>query len=406
MHTYLRLVLDEFDCYGTWLPGTQVRVGEIGTLVGHGSFSHAAWLDKRADMPMPDVESAKEGTKHALVGATVTRAGGASVAAAQVLHALADASISLTMTLDKRSSAALILDQVTRHRFSDERVVREMMETLRRAGKIDLDEIVVTYVLESKSGLVAASSSSDKAGEAEGGVGFGVSRLELAKVKGKLAISAGDVSDTTAVAKPREPLTPMYRALCFRGSRAWWHFWKKIYSAEALIEAAASLRALRIGSRAEFAYKRGVGYGVSPRLSVGSVPGFALTETVDAITNSHPSFALAEQALQELGGDQTIAAMARPAWPPSELDLFTTTRRMDEFQLIDVHKSLGELLREQGDVDGARRQFDRAAAWADALSSEQLPDDQTEEQEDAEEVKGATQPPRGRSRSRAKARGR
>ncbi|HEX7290987.1 MAG TPA: hypothetical protein VF250_07665 [Conexibacter sp.] len=344
MHTYLRLVLDRFDCYGTWLPGTRVYVGEIGKLVGGGSFSHTGDIGERTGEAPPAIIPVDEPPQQAMAGATASRSGGVSVKAGEILDALTDASASVTMRMAKRNSAALLLEQVTRRQFGDERIIRRLMETMLQKGLIDLDEVVVTYVLEAKSGIVATSSERELAGDATVEAGVGFSEFKLGKVRGRLAIVSGESSDTIAVAERNRPLTPMYRVLFFRGSRPWWHFWKKVYSVEALIEASTSLRASR-GIRATLA---------PPQEATGAVSG-----------SSRPSLALAEQALMQLSGAEVPVLGYTPAAAGSLPRVEGVS--VVGAEMVGLHKDMGAILHARGDLEGAERHLQTAMELANAV---------------------------------------
>jgi hypothetical protein len=396
MHTYLQLVLDRFDCYGTWLPGTEIHVGEIGELIGKGSFSHTGEIKDRIEGHAPKINRVKEGSKQAMVGASASRAGVASLGAGQILHALTDASVKLTLKINKQNSAALILEDVTRHQFADERRVRQLMQELREREQIDLDEVVVTYVLEAGSGFVAATSSSETSGEAGAGVGIGFSKFELGKVNGKLVIVSGKTSETVSVADEERPLTPMYRALVFRGSRRWWHFWKTKYTVDALIEASASLRIMgrRGGSRLAIS-GADAAYAIPPRWSASAVERFAVVEAIDVVSSSRPSLALAEQTLAELGGAGAVFGEpgARARLEPG-IDAY-----VDESQMVDVYNNLGRVLHDRGDLVGAERQFGRALAWARMAETLEFPDQAVESESENGEEQLEEHSPEGQAQS-------
>jgi len=372
MHTYLQLVLERFDCYGTWLPGSRIQVGEIGRIVGGGSFDLTGDIEGRTQEPAPPTIRIKEPPRQATAGATASREAGISLAAGEILDAIAKASASVQVKMDRRNSAVLILEEVTRRQFSDERTIRALMEAMQQRGLIELDEVLVTYVLEAQSGVVAASSSKETGGGSE--LELGLTEFELGKVEGRLAITSGETSDTLVEATKGRPLTPMYRVLFFRGSRNWWNFWKKHYTIEALLQSAASLRAHR-RTRGYAARVTGPGYGGISRFVGGTralVPMIGEPELPGVVSSSMPSLSLAEVALQDLGeaGLETEAVKPLLSFPEIEplAEFAPETPAM-----VTVHNNLGDVLQAQGDLEGARHQYERAIEWLRATSTGRLP---------------------------------
>lgn len=307
MHAYLKLVRDRFDFYGTWLPGSNVQVGEIGRLAQGGSFISTGSLTRRGQQEPPK-RSQSEPPLQAMVGASVTMGAGASVEVGELVSTLAKPSASLTLKMATHNSAALVLDKVTRDQFEDEQVIRALMSEMRLQGRLELDEVVVTQVLIAKSGIVASSSAKDFGGSAGADAGVGVTELTLGTANGHIVIQNEKTSDTIRQAKRGHPLTPMYRALFFLGSRNWPRFWQKTLTVEDLVEAGASLRALRGAARssrrAQSVYARAiegvVAYDITGGYFAGE-PGLLLSGSPDVVASSSPSLALAEHAINELG---------------------------------------------------------------------------------------------------------
>lgn len=389
MHTYLQLVLERFDCYGTWLPGSRIQVGEIGRIVGGGSFDLTGDVEGRTQEPPPPTIRIKEPPRQATAGATASREAGVSLAAGEILDAIAKASASVQVKMDRRNSAVLILEEVTRKQFSDERTIRALMEAMRQRGLIELDEVLVTYVLEAGSGIVAASSSKETGGGSE--LELGLTEFQLGKIEGRLAITSGETSETVVEAKKGRPLTPMYRVLFFRGSRNWWNFWKKHYTIEALLQSAASLRAHRRtrGYAARVTGPRHGGISRSTGVTRALVPTIGEPELPGVVSSSMPSLSLAELALQDLGeaGLETETIEPLVSFPEIEplAELVPETPAM-----VTVHNNLGDVLQAQGDLEGAKRQYEQAIEWLRATSTGRLPHEgETSFQEIGEEAPSA-----------------
>lgn len=120
----------------------------------------------------------------------------------------------------------MVLERVRRHEFVDERPVRSIMMRLLEAQEIDTDEIVVSYVKEARSGVIATTHSAGKSAEADVAGQASGAAITLARVGGQLKVTAANSSQTVVAAGPNRPLTPMYRALVFRHNRDWWSFWR------------------------------------------------------------------------------------------------------------------------------------------------------------------------------------
>jgi hypothetical protein len=281
------------------------------------------------------------------------------------------------MRMAKQNSAALILEHVTRDQFRDERVIKQMMRELLAQGRIELDEVVVTHVLQAKSGIVAASSAQETQVGASAGADLGVTEFKIAKVKGNLEIASGKTTDTISYATRGRPLTPMYRALFFRGSREWPRFWRRLVSIDQLIEAAHSLRGQRVPVPPAAASMFAQSYGpASTARPWGQMSHYlrqtphtpvALPDTV--VASSRPSLALAEQALHELS-DPLLGATALPDdWPELE-QLGSPLSGNIFFDALETRQSgiqLGEILQQQGDVDEAHQVVARAEQAAQRL---------------------------------------
>lgn len=378
MHAYLRLVLEKFDCYGTWLPGTRVRVGEIGRLLGGGSFERTGDLNvrlrERPDLrrDLPRVRKEEQPPQEAMVAATVKRGARASVGVGQILQALSDASAAVTLEMAKHNSAALIMEGVKSSQFSDQRVIRRLMSAMRQSGLIDLDEVVITYVMEAASGVVAATSGD--LGVVDGAVAgdLGVSKMKLVKLNGKLALSSSGSSETVAVAQRDTPLTPMYRAMSFRADRSWRKFWRKYYTVESLVRVVASSRARH---QAEVEGLRGLTSSGRERLRASEDLALDLIggEASDVVASSVPSLAVAADFMQELGGLEDVgisAAMRSAAALPRRIEL---DEPGDDLRIATMHASLGQLLLRDGDLVGAREHYEQAVDLAEKAHPRDIP---------------------------------
>ena len=223
LRAYFDLVYQESDCYATWLPGTPIALGEIGRISENGSFQRTGSVSGRAEMP--PARSLAEPDQIIGTSGGVTFAAGGKVATEDVVDMLAAVDAKLVISFERSAAAAMVLQDVVRHEFEDERAVREVMRSLHAEGRIDEDEVVVTYVKSADSGVVATTFDAEKGVDVAIDARLGTGVLTLAKVGGQFQLASLKSSNTVVTAQVGRPLTPMYRALVFRHNRRWWSFW-------------------------------------------------------------------------------------------------------------------------------------------------------------------------------------
>ena len=230
---YFSLIYSELDCYATWLPGTGVAVGDIGRISKNGSFMRTGDLGGRAYLP-PIREKQEPGQTVSTSGGVAFSAG-ADVRTGEVLQVLAAADARLEITFQGMTSAVLILQEVVRYEFVDERPVRSLMSSMFAANTLEPDEIVVTYVLEAGSGVVATTYDAQAGTDIEVDAAIGNGAITVANVGGLLKVVSQHGSQTIATAERGKPLTPVYRALALRSNRHWWTFWNSWLEVQPLI---------------------------------------------------------------------------------------------------------------------------------------------------------------------------
>lgn len=155
LRAYFDLIYRELDCYATWLPGMGVAVGDIGRISKNGSFMRTGDLGGRAYLP--PIRKKQEPGQTVSTSGGVTFSAGTGVRADEVLGVLAGADARLDITFQRVTAAALVLQDIVRHEFDDERPVRTLMNSMLGANTLEPDEVVVTYVLEAGSGVVATT---------------------------------------------------------------------------------------------------------------------------------------------------------------------------------------------------------------------------------------------------------
>lgn len=234
LSAYFDLMFKNMDCYATWLPGTPVEVGEIGRVAEQGSFVHSGYLSERASLPPTHTRNYPPQTV-STTGSVKFSAGG-DVETEQVIQALANANASVDVTFTDSEAAALLLQDASITEFTDEQPVREVMQSLLASGKIAPDEVVVTYVIEARSGVVATSYTAERDTNVKVSAEIGQGAIKVANVGGHLQVVSQQGSQTFASAVPGTPLTPMYRALAFRSNRKWWSFWRSTLGIASVVD--------------------------------------------------------------------------------------------------------------------------------------------------------------------------
>jgi hypothetical protein len=233
LSAYFELIYSELDCYATWPPGIGITVGDIGRVSQSGTFMRTGDLSSRAYLPptLDTVEPAQTiSTSHG-----VTFSINAEVHADDLIRMLADAGATLDISFANAAAAALILQDVVRREFVDEQAVRALMTSMLNERKLDENEVIVTYVKQAGSGVVATTYNVESGADVDIEVGLGQGLIRVAEIDGHLKVVAQRGSQTVAVAEPGKPLTPVYRALALHRNRNWWSFWRSSLDVQPII---------------------------------------------------------------------------------------------------------------------------------------------------------------------------
>lgn len=233
IRAYFDLIFSEHDCYATWLPGTEVSIGDIGRISESGSFLRTGNLRNRAELPPTQAKPEPDQVVSTRGG--VTFSSGVNVKTEDVVQMLASAGASLDITFGSAAAAALIMQGVVRYEFVDEQPVTTLMASMLAAETLHPDEVVVTYVKEVGSGVAATTYDAQSGLDVEVDAELGKGALTIASVNGHLKVVSQLGSQTVVTAGEGKPLTPMYRALAFRRNRRWWSFWNTWLEIKSLI---------------------------------------------------------------------------------------------------------------------------------------------------------------------------
>jgi hypothetical protein len=226
---YLKAVHDETKFYGTWLPGMRIEVGEVGRIDDDGVYRRATDLKQvgieveTETFPYQDVDFATEGSVE------VSGSGDAGLKGA--VSVLVNAKGAFTIAFSSEDAVALVLRDIEVERVKDEeRLRRDMLAAWRDTPRrLETDHVVITKVFRAPTGAIAMSQSSSARVELAASVGIAPGKLELADVKGKLAVVAQEGTRFAVTPKDGDPpLTPMFEMLHFTKNRPWNRFWKPV----------------------------------------------------------------------------------------------------------------------------------------------------------------------------------
>ena len=154
-----------------------------------------------------------------------------------MVQVLAAAGATLDITFQSVTAAALILEDVIRHEFADEQPVRALMTAMLNEGQLAEDEVVVTYVKEARSGVVATTYDARRGADVDVSAALGSGAIQIARIGGHLKVTSQHGSQTVVTAGEGRPLTPVYRALALRRNRRWWSFWRSWLEVQSVIPA-------------------------------------------------------------------------------------------------------------------------------------------------------------------------
>lgn len=230
---YLKAFHDQTGFFGTWPPGLQVEVGEVGRIDDQGIYRRSTDLArigivfKTQTLPYQDVQFTTEGS--------VEISGGFAAKTGQVVSAAVDVQGALTISFTSGNAIFVLLRDVLVHRVVDEEQLRRDMMTAWHAEprRLETDHVVITKVLSAGSGALAMSG--DSAAQVEGSSTLAVApgKIELADLRG--SVSFVSTSNTRFAVSTRDddpPLTPMVEMLHFAKNRQWWRFWRPVVSAQ------------------------------------------------------------------------------------------------------------------------------------------------------------------------------
>ncbi|MFB9958732.1 hypothetical protein [Agromyces bracchium] len=230
---YLKEVHDKTRFFGTWPPGLRVEVGEVGRIGEDGVYRRSSDLGRAGiafetqSLPYQDVQFATEGG--------VEIAGEASVKTGEIVSAVTDVSGALTISFTSGDAVLVLLRDVQMHRVVDEEQLRRDMMTAWNAEprRLDTDNVVITRVLEAKSGALAMSAESAAHVEATSSVSVAPGKIQLADVHGRVSfVSSANTRFAVSPSDDDPPLTPLFEMLYFAKNRQWWRFWRPIISAQ------------------------------------------------------------------------------------------------------------------------------------------------------------------------------
>jgi hypothetical protein len=213
LDTYLKTVHEQFGFHATWLPGTLVKLGDIGVL-RDGAFVRTSSLaakgfhvtiERRA---APAMRYASQGS----VDFTASAKGRTDAA----VGAIAKAQAGLKVSFSSARALVFVMDSASDESIADIESLESWMRT-QLDRKLTRDEIVITHLRRAKAGLIAMASSAGAEVQLKADAVLGQGPLDLADVGGKLALVSSKATEFVSVPSGRIGATPLYRFLHYGG---------------------------------------------------------------------------------------------------------------------------------------------------------------------------------------------
>jgi hypothetical protein len=230
---YLKAFHDQTKFFGTWPPGLQISVGEVGRIDDQGLYRRATDLARlgigvgQETLPYQDIQFTTEGS--------VEISGSLAARTSQVVAPLADVHGGFTIAFSRGNALFVMLRDVQLHRVEDEEQLRRDMMAAWSAEprRLETDHVVVTKVFSARSGALVMSGDSGARVEGTSTVAIAPGKIELADIRGDVSFgSTSNARFAVSTSTGTPILTPMFEMLHFAKNRQWWRFWRPIFSAQ------------------------------------------------------------------------------------------------------------------------------------------------------------------------------
>lgn len=219
---YVRGIDKQLGYLATWLPTTDIRVGDIGRFDGP-TFVPTSSLSARG-FKFKIYRDKDKGDMKAQVGRKMTLTAKLAGDAMKLAPSIPKAKAGVLISFSEDNSAALSLAGCIEDRIEDQEVLRDRILDLYDRYEWDKDLVVVTHVVRARKATVLVSE--------KGGANFALTASASAKLAGgvelgKLATGFTMASEYNSAYSfvSRSNLTPLFRAFRVTG------FWPRVTEA-------------------------------------------------------------------------------------------------------------------------------------------------------------------------------
>jgi hypothetical protein len=192
---YINAVSDELDLGGRWIanwpPGNEVAIGMVGDIEDGGFVQrgHLSDSDRAVPFNKDDHKDRPDGYDWASHGAVEVFAKVKGETSKIIPH-VPKASAGIKIQFSKKNSVAVRFDRVMQTRIkSEKQLAKDLIAAWNDNQRMQLGDVVVVAVMDSKSGIAATSASESAEVQATVSANIGSGAIDLGKVKGELGIT-------------------------------------------------------------------------------------------------------------------------------------------------------------------------------------------------------------------------
>ncbi|QAA80333.1 hypothetical protein EI546_00645 [Aequorivita sp. H23M31] len=211
--SYTRELKQQFGYLATWLPGTPLKLGDIGTL-NRNTFTKIANLsdlDIQFDIEADTTKSNIEHSTHGAVSIT-NKASGTIAPPGSVLG---DTDAGITVEFSKENAILFKANGTLSPSIKNQIKLGQDILDLYKNGKWAKDWVVVTELVEADSASILISSSSQSKIELKAKGGITAAKMDIADIDLGLNIAFSKDLSTQIIAE--SALTPLFRAKAVKG---------------------------------------------------------------------------------------------------------------------------------------------------------------------------------------------
>jgi hypothetical protein len=213
--SYLDTVKNQVGYTGSWLPGSIVEIGHIGTM-RDGAFVYQTSLQELRVPFRKKTDDAPSMRFASSSGVAFTGSGKGKTNKA--LGAIGRASAGIKIAFSHKGALAFVLEGVTEDSIRNVNAVAAWMAK-NKDRKINSDQVVITHVRRARSGVIAMSNEGGAEVQLKTDVDVGSGKLSIAKVGGNLELVMANKTEFVSIPHPKDGMTPLFRFLRYKE----WH---------------------------------------------------------------------------------------------------------------------------------------------------------------------------------------